>query len=83
MPRSGNATWNLTGSKSLGSACSAAAKLDRPAQELVVTRSVVYEQKKRQHKDVGESDHVLLQLLDAEYTRYPFYGPRRMTQYLC
>ena len=23
------------------------------------------------------------QLLDEEYTRHPFYGSRRMTQYLC
>jgi len=37
----------------------------------------------RQQKEVGEIESVLLQLLDQEYTRHPFYGTRRMTQYLC
>jgi putative transposase len=50
---------------------------------LAVTRSVVYAQNKRLQKDVDESECVLLQLLDAEYTRHPFYGSRRMTKYLC
>jgi len=50
---------------------------------LAVTRSVVYAQNKRQQKDVAESERVLLQLLDEEYTRHPFYGSRRMTKYLC
>ena len=50
---------------------------------LAVTRSVVYEQKKHLQKDVDENDRLLLQLLDEEYTRHPFYGSRRMTKYLC
>jgi putative transposase len=49
---------------------------------LKVTRSVVYEQKKRPLKAVDEDECLLLRLLDEEYTRHPFYGSRRMTKYL-
>lgn len=52
-------------------------------QLLAVTRSVVYDKKKRLQKEVGELESRLLQLLDEEYTRHPFYGTRRMTKYLC
>lgn len=44
---------------------------------------MVYAQKKRLLKTVDDNDALLLQLLDAQYTRHPFYGSRRMTQYLC
>jgi putative transposase len=47
---------------------------------LAITRSVVY--KKRQPEVIDEDECLLLQLLDEEYTRHPFYGARRMTQYL-
>ena len=47
-----------------------------------MTRSVVYEKKKRLEKEVSELELTLLQLLDEEYTRHPFYGTRRMTHYL-
>lgn len=47
-----------------------------------MTRSVVYDKKKRQQKEVGAFECTLLQLLDAEYTRHPFYGTRRMTAWL-
>ncbi len=47
---------------------------------LAITRSVVY--KKRQQEAIDEDECLLLQLLDEEYTRHPFYGTRRMTQYL-
>ena len=57
--------------------------LSRQCKLLAVTHSVVYAQKKRQQKDVDENDRLLLQLLDEEYTRHPFYGSRRMTKYLC
>ena len=50
---------------------------------LKVTRSVVYEQKRRLLKAVDEDDCLLLRLLDEEYTQHPFYGSRRMTKYLC
>jgi putative transposase len=50
---------------------------------LKVTRSVVYEQKKRLLKTIDEDECLLLRLLDEEYTRHPFYGSRRMTKYLC
>ena len=50
---------------------------------LGVTRSVVYEQKKRPQKAVDELECILLNKLDEEYTRHPFYGSRRMTKYLC
>jgi len=49
---------------------------------LAVTRSVVYDKRKRQQKEVGAFECTLLQLLDAEYTRHPFYGTRRMTAWL-
>jgi putative transposase len=42
----------------------------------------VYEQGKRLLKDVSEKDLRLLELLDEEYTRHPFYGSRRMKRYL-
>jgi len=42
----------------------------------------VYEQKKRPQKVVGEFECILLNELDEEYTRHPFYGTRRMTKYL-
>lgn len=61
------------------SACIAVSK---QCKLLAVTRSVVYDKKKRLQKDVGELDSILLQLLDEEYTRHPFYGTRRMTHYL-
>ena len=43
----------------------------------------MYAQKKRSHNTVDETESMLLQLLDEEYTRHPFYGSRRMTKYLC
>ena len=49
---------------------------------LAITRSVIYAHKKRQQDAVDEDEGLLLQLLDEEYTRHPFYGTRRMTQYL-
>jgi putative transposase len=50
---------------------------------LKVTRSVVYARQKHLLKVVDEHECLLLQLLDEEYTRHPFYGSRRMTAYLC
>ncbi|NOS86961.1 MAG: transposase, partial [Methylococcaceae bacterium] len=49
---------------------------------LSVTRSVVYAHKKRGQATTSAHDLQLLKLLDEEYTRHPFYGSRRMTQYL-
>jgi len=43
----------------------------------------VYAQKKRRLDAMDENECLLLQLLDEEYTRHPFYGSRRMTKYLC
>lgn len=56
--------------------------VSRQCELVCVTRSVVYALKKRLQKEVSEPDTVLLQLLDEEYTRHPFYGSRRMTHYL-
>ena len=42
----------------------------------------MYEQKKRVLKEIGESELILLKLLDEEYTRHPFYGSRRMKVFL-
>jgi putative transposase len=61
---------------------SARIAVSKQCQLLAVTRSVVYDKKKRLQKDVGALDSILLQLLDEEYTRHPFYGTRRMTHYL-
>jgi putative transposase len=49
---------------------------------LKVTRSVIYEQKKRLLKEPDKDELELLGLLDEEYTRHPFYGSRRMKKYL-
>jgi putative transposase len=52
---------------------------------LGVSRSVMYAQQKRLQKGVAapaHDDQPLLQLLDEEYTRHPFYGTRRMRNYL-
>jgi putative transposase len=57
--------------------------LSRQCQLLKVTRSVIYEQKKRLLQETDKDELVLLRLLDKEYTRHPFYGSRRMTKYLC
>lgn len=57
--------------------------LSQQCKLLKVTRSVVYAQKKRLANTVDETESMLLQLLDEEYTRHPFYGSRRMTKYLC
>jgi putative transposase len=42
----------------------------------------VYARKKHQQEEVDEYECLLLQLLDEKYTRYPFFGTRRMTEYL-
>ena len=34
-------------------------------------------------KSIDKNESLLLELLDEEYTRHPFYGSRRMTKYLC
>jgi putative transposase len=47
---------------------------------LNITRSVIYQQQKRHQDD--ERDHLLLQLIDEEYTRHPFFGSRRMYVFL-
>jgi putative transposase len=57
--------------------------LSRQCRLLNVTRSVVYEQKKRALKAVDDNECLLLRLLDEEYTRHPFFGSRRMRKYLC
>ena len=57
--------------------------LSTQCELLKVNRSVVYAHKKRLLRAVDEDEILLLQLLDEEYTRHPFYGSRRMTQYLC
>jgi putative transposase len=42
----------------------------------------VYAENKRLLKAVDKDESELLQLLDEKYTRHPFFGSRRMTQYL-
>ena len=60
----------------------ASVPLSTQCQLLKVTRSVIYEQKKRLLKETDKDELVLLRLLDEEYTRHPFYGSRRMKKYL-
>lgn len=43
----------------------------------------MYAQNKRLLKAVDKDESELLRLLDEKYTRHPFFGSRRMTQYLC
>jgi putative transposase len=47
-----------------------------------VNRATVYAQKQLQGIDADEEELTLLRLLDEEYTRHPFYGSRRMRNYL-
>lgn len=42
----------------------------------------MYAENKRLLKAVDKDESELLQLLDEKYTRHPFFGSRRMTQYL-
>lgn len=51
---------------------------------LNINRSVIYQQKKqRRHQcEVDTRDQLLLQLIDEEYTRHPFFGSRKMRVYL-
>jgi len=44
--------------------------------------ALVYAQKKRLQQPLNKLDCLLLLLLNEEYTRHPFYGSRRMTNYL-
>jgi putative transposase len=43
---------------------------------------VIYEQQKRNQYDVSAAEQLLLQLLDEQYTRNPFYGSRKMVIFL-
>lgn len=47
-----------------------------------VCRATVYAQKQQRTIEVDEEELTLLRLLDEEYTRHPFYGSRRMKNYL-
>lgn len=50
----------------------------RQCELLGLNRSSLYYQK----SDQSDEDCQLLRLIDEEYTRHPFYGYRKMTQYL-
>ena len=43
---------------------------------------MIYQQQKRNQGETDSRDHLLLQLIDEEYTRHPFYGTRRMCVFL-
>lgn len=49
---------------------------------LNINRSVIYQQQKRNPCEVDAHDQFLLQLIDEEYTRHPFFGSRRIRVYL-
>jgi putative transposase len=55
--------------------------LSRQCDLAGVTRSTVYAQ--HQVAEPDEQELILLREIDAEYTRHPFYGSRKMTVYLC
>ena len=55
--------------------------LSRQCELAGVTRSTVYA--KRLAAERNEQELTLLGAIDAEYTRHPFYGSRKMTVYLC
>jgi len=55
--------------------------LSRQCELAGVTRSTVYAQHLATEPD--ELELTLLREIDAEYTRHPFYGSRKMTVYLC
>lgn len=57
--------------------------ISRQCALLQLNRSTVYQQKKRHQGEIDPRDQALLQLIDEEYTRHPFYGTRRMKTYLC
>ena len=75
--------------KSLGYACSRADRLGEPHEPLAltrqcaltgVTRSTLYAPPPAATPD--EQELTLLGLIDAEYIRHPFYGSRKIRQYL-
>jgi len=47
-----------------------------------VARATFYDKKRRVQEKIDDAELILLGLLDAEYTRHPFYGSRRMTVWL-
>lgn len=47
-----------------------------------IARATFYDKKRRLQEKVDDAELILLGLLDAEYTRHPFYGSRRMTVWL-
>jgi putative transposase len=51
---------------------------------LNLNRSVIYQQQKQKRNqcETDAQDQLLLQLIDEEYTRHPFFGSRRMQVYL-
>lgn len=55
--------------------------LSRQCELAGVTRSTVYTQQQVAESD--EQELILLRDIDAEYTRHPFYGSRKMVVYLC
>lgn len=56
--------------------------LSRQCKLAGVARATFYDKKRRLQEKVDDAELILLALLDAEYTRHPFYGSRRMTVWL-
>jgi putative transposase len=56
--------------------------LSRQCKLAGVARATFYDKKRRLREKVDDAELILLALLDAEYTRHPFYGSRRMTVWL-
>lgn len=60
--------------------CEDTLALTRQCELAAVSRATVYAHQKPKVED--ETDTLLCQLLDEEYTRHPFYGSRKMVVYL-
>ena len=55
--------------------------LNRQCELTGVARSTIYAPKRIWQANAQEL--ILLALIDAEYTRHPFYGSRKLRRYLC
>jgi putative transposase len=57
--------------------------LSRQCELAGIARSTVYAPRRVAERGPDPEELALLNLIDAEYTRHPFYGSRKITVYLC
>ena len=89
-----NSIWSLIGSKKIWDRpvterqqwveIDQSIALTKQCALLNINRSVIYQQQKQKHNqcEIDARDQLVLQLIDEEYTRQPFFGSRRMQVYL-